>query len=81
MQSAYVIAVLLGSCSSLSLEKHHRTVKFIDAYNQAKKADIAETHIDPWVYDKANPNVERLTLGRPDEAPKRSSYTPPLDKP
>jgi hypothetical protein len=72
-QSAFVIAVLLGSASTRHHKKHQ--------VHHDKKNDIAETHIDPWVYDKANPNVDRLTNPRADAPPKRSSYTPPAPAP
>jgi hypothetical protein len=49
--------------------------------NRKNEKDIAETHIDPWVFDKANPNVDRLTNPRADAPPKRSSYTPPMPAP
>lgn len=74
-QSAFVIAVLLGSASTKHHKKHHHSV------HHDKKHDIAETHIDPWVFDKANPNVDRLTNPRTDTPPKRSSYTPPIPGP
>jgi hypothetical protein len=36
--------------------------------------DIAETHVDPWVYDKVAPNVEWAPLGRTDDEPKVDKY-------
>ena len=36
--------------------------------------DIAETHIDPWVYDKVDPNVEWAALQPRKPAPKVDKY-------
>jgi hypothetical protein len=36
--------------------------------------DIAESHVDPWVYDKVAPNVEWAPLGRPKEGPNVDNY-------
>jgi hypothetical protein len=39
--------------------------------------DIAETHIDPWVYDKVEPNVEWGPLGRTNNEPSVDEYWKP----
>ena len=39
--------------------------------------DIAETHVDPWVYDKVAPNVEWAPLGRPNAGPPVDEYWEP----
>lgn len=39
--------------------------------------DIAETHIDPWVYDKVDPNVEWAPLQPRAAEPKVDRYWQP----
>lgn len=77
--SSFVLTLLLSSTSAISIERNNfdRNVN----YGRNGKRDIAETHIDPWVYDKVNPNVEWAPLMPRAGPPKRSSYTPPLETP
>lgn len=44
------------------------------AQKSKDKSDIAETHIDNWVYEKASPNVNALPHGRTNEAPNVDKY-------
>ena len=77
--STYVLALLMSTGSALTVERNNFDRSVV--YGRNARRDIAETHIDPWVYDKVNPNVEWAPLMPREGAPKRSSYTPPLDTP
>ena len=77
--STYVLALLMSTNSALSVDRNNFDRNVV--YGRNARRDIAETHIDPWVYDKVDPNVEWAALQPRSAAPKRSSYTPPLDQP
>lgn len=75
--SSFVLALFMGTSSAISIERHNfdRNVN----NDRHGRRDIAETHIDPWVFDKVDPNVEWAPLMPRKDAPKRSTYTPPLE--
>lgn len=75
--SSLVLALFLGTASAISIERNNFDRNVNNDRNGRR--DIAETHIDPWVFDKVDPNVEWAPLMPRKDAPKRSTYTPPLD--
>jgi hypothetical protein len=62
--SPYVISLLLASVSTVHVEKT----------GKGHTHDIAESDVDPWVYDNVSDAVEYRALGRSDEAPKVDKY-------
>lgn len=69
-------AALPADASAYSgLHQHH-------GRNSGNVKDIAESHIDPWVYDKVAPNVEWAAYrGRPEQAPPVDKYWAPAASP
>jgi hypothetical protein len=60
--------------SGLHQHKHHR-----HHHHPKSSRDIAESHIDPWVYDKVEPNVEWAPLRRPNDEPEVDRYWEPVE--
>ena len=77
MTSSLVLALFMGTSSAISIERHNFD-RNVNNHRHGRR-DIAETHIDPWVFDKVDPNVEWAPLMPRKDAPKRSTYTPPLE--
>lgn len=61
--------MLLATANTIEFS-HHR-----QHHGSGKTKDIAESDVDPWVYEKVAPNVEwEAYRGRPTEAPKVDKY-------
>ena len=59
-----------ASATLVQKKKHHKH----KASGKGNAKDIAESDVDPWVYDLVNDNVEHHALGRQEEAPKVDKY-------
>jgi hypothetical protein len=62
--SPYVVTLLLASVNTINVDKT----------GKGHTHDIAESDVDPWVYDNVSDAVEYRAYGRGDEAPKVDKY-------
>lgn len=62
------------TAAAILVQKKHLHNNKHRASGKGHTKDIAESDIDPWVYDLVSPNVEEQRLGRTDVAPKVDKY-------
>ena len=73
--TSFAVLLLIGDAQAKHHHKHHQAVDVNQA--QKKQNDVANTHIDPWVYEKVYDNVNPQPYERDNQkAPKEGTYTP-----